>query len=157
MFSKPSKPSTATSLTSVAPTPPAADAGPRRAPTAPSLIAEDVTLEGSVSGEAELHIDGVIKGDVRVCRLSVGETATIEGTVTAETVECRGRVIGAIVAKQVRLYGTAHVDGDITHEQLAMEPGAFFQGRSLKFPRQAQPSAPLISEILLVTPVGEVA
>jgi cytoskeletal protein CcmA (bactofilin family) len=37
----------------------------------------------------------------------------------------------------VRLYGTAHVDGDITHEQLSMETGAFFQGRSVKFQRQA--------------------
>ncbi len=34
-----------------------------------------------------------------------------------------------------RLYGTAYVDGDITHEQLAMETGAFFQGRSLQFQR----------------------
>jgi cytoskeletal protein CcmA (bactofilin family) len=34
------------------------------------------------------------------------------------------------------------VDGDITHEQLAMETGAFFQGRSLKFQRQAQVAQP---------------
>jgi len=47
-----------------------------------------------------------------------------------------------ITAKQVRLYGTAYVDGDITHEQLAMETGAFFQGRSLKFQRPAAPAQP---------------
>ncbi|MFY8143050.1 MAG: polymer-forming cytoskeletal family protein, partial [Caulobacter sp.] len=48
-------------------------------------------------------------------------------------------------AQSVRLYGTARVDGDITHEQLAMEPGAEFQGRSLKFRRPApspQPGQP---------------
>ncbi len=44
---------------------------------------------------------------------------------------------GSVSAKQVRLYGTAVVDGDITHEQLAMESGAQFQGRSLKFQRPA--------------------
>ena len=53
--------------------------------------------------------------------------------------EIRGRIIGSVTAKQVRLYGTAYIDGDITHEQLAMETGAFFQGRSLKFQR-AQPA-----------------
>jgi cytoskeletal protein CcmA (bactofilin family) len=58
----------------------------------------------------------------------------------AEAVEVRGRVVGAITSKQVRLYGTSYIDGDITHEQLAMETGAFFQGRSLKFQRPA-PSA----------------
>jgi cytoskeletal protein CcmA (bactofilin family) len=51
-------------------------------------------------------------------------------------------VVGAITAKQVRLYGTAYIDGDITHEQLAMETGAFFQGRSLKFQRPAAPPQP---------------
>ncbi len=64
------------------------------------------------------------------------------GNVYAEAVEARGRIIGGITAKQVRLYGTAYVDGDITHEQLAMETGAFFQGRSLKFQRPAAPAQP---------------
>jgi len=49
-------------------------------------------------------------------------------------------VTGSITAKQVRLYGACHVDGDITHEQLAMETGAFFQGRSLRLQRPAQAS-----------------
>ena len=51
-------------------------------------------------------------------------------------------MVGAITSKQVRLYGTSYVDGDITHEQLAMETGAFFQGRSLKFQRPAAAPAP---------------
>jgi hypothetical protein len=46
-------------------------------------------------------------------------------------------VVGSITAKQVRLMGTCYVDGDVTHEQLTMETGAFFQGRSLKFQRAA--------------------
>ena len=37
--------------------------------------------------------------------------------------------------------GSCFVDGDITHEQLTMESGAFFQGRSLKFQRQAPAAA----------------
>ena len=55
---------------------------------------------------------------------------------------CEATRLGAgaldvLTAKQVRLYGTAYVDGDVTHEQLAIESGAFFQGRSLKFQRPA--------------------
>ena len=157
MFSKQTKPTTRAALTttSTAASPPApvAEPGPRRSPKAPSLIAEDITLEGGISGEGELHVDGVIRGDVRVARLSVGETGHVEGSVTAEAIECRGRIIGSITAKQVRLYGTAHVDGDITHEQLAMETGAFFQGRSLKFQRsplpvQGQSPQTLLPEVL---------
>ncbi|MBP9231406.1 MAG: polymer-forming cytoskeletal protein, partial [Phenylobacterium sp.] len=100
-----------------------------------------------VTGEGEVHIDGVVRGDVRVGKLTVGETGHIEGGVYAEAIEARGRIIGAVTAKQVRLYGTAYVDGDITHEQLAMETGAFFQGRSLKFQRPVTPPTPAPSPL----------
>ena len=113
---------------------------PRKSPKVPSLVSGDITIEGGVTGDGELQIDGVVRGDVRVGRLTVGETGHVEGSVFAEAVEVRGRIIGAVTAKQVRLYGTAYIDGDITHEQLAMETGAFFQGRSLKFQRPAAPA-----------------
>lgn len=110
---------------------------PRKAPQVASLVGENLTIEGSIVGEGDLHVDGVIRGDVRIGKLTVGETGHIEGSISAESAEIRGRVVGALTAKQVRLYGTAHVDGDITQEQLAIEQGAFFQGRSLKFQRPA--------------------
>ncbi len=73
---------------------------------------------------------------MKVSKVSIGETGRVEGSVHAESIEIRGRVSGEVTAKQVRLYNTAHVEGDITHEQLAMEVGAFFQGRSIRFQRQ---------------------
>ena len=114
---------------------------PRKTPKTASLIGDDITIEGNIIGDGELHVDGVIRGDVRVPRLSIGETGHIEGSVQAEVVEARGRIVGTVTAKHVKLLGTCYVDGDITHEQLTMETGAFFQGRSLKFQRQAPPAA----------------
>ena len=105
-----------------------------------SLISADITVEGNVTGDGELQIDGVVRGEVRVGKLTIGDTGHVEGAVIADAVEVRGRVVGALTAKQIRLYGTAYVDGDITHEQLAMETGAFFQGRSLRFQRAAAPA-----------------
>jgi cytoskeletal protein CcmA (bactofilin family) len=110
--------------------------GARKAPKTASVIGDAVTIDGSVSGDGELQLDGTLRGDVFIERLFIGETGHLEGSVTADVVEVRGRVLGTITARQVRLHGTAHVDGDITHEQLSMEPGAFFQGRSMKFQRQ---------------------
>ena len=112
-----------------------ADAAARGKLKAASLLSESLTLEGNLDSEGEVQLDGVIRGDVRVGKLTIGETGHIEGQVYCETIEVRGRVIGTITAKQVRLYSTAYVDGDITHEQLAIDSGAFFQGRSLKFQR----------------------
>ena len=123
------------------------DSGGARPAAAPraqklaSLVASDMTLEGNVTGGGELQIDGKIKGDVRVERVTIGDGGEVDGGVFAEAVEVRGKVTGSITAKQVRLFGACRVDGDITHEQLAMETGAFFQGRSLRLQRAAAPAA----------------
>jgi len=153
MFSKHTKTSSHTPAR-IEPLPaPVANVEPVRKapPKVASLISADVTIEGGVTGDGELQIDGVVRGDVRVTRLMVGETGHVEGSVFAETVEVRGRIVGAITAKQVRLYGTSYIDGDITHEQLAMETGSFFQGRSLKFQRPVQQPAAAPAPVLATT------
>ncbi len=135
MFSKSSKPAPRPAAKAPNAPPPLDPSVIRKSPSVASVIGKDITVEGGISGEGELHVDGVVRGDVRVGRLTIGETGHIEGTISAELVEARGKVVGSITAKQIRLFATSHVDGDITHEQLAMETGASFQGRSLKFQR----------------------
>lgn len=152
MFSKTSNnPPQGANPSSPQPAPAAPDFSPKS--TAPaarptqklaSLIANDMTLEGNITGGGELQIDGMIKGDVRVERVTVGDGGQVDGAIFAEAVEVRGKVSGSITAKQVRLYGACHVDGDITHEQLAMETGAFFQGRSLRLQRPAAVTQPAV-------------
>jgi cytoskeletal protein CcmA (bactofilin family) len=153
MFSKPSKPVSRPAAPARSPAPPPLEQQVvRKAPSVASVIAKDMVIEGGVTGEGELHVDGAVKGDVKVGRLTIGETGRIDGTVVAEMVEARGKIVGSITARQIRLFATAHVEGDITHEQLAMETGASFQGRSLKFQRPApqhQPVAPAADVISL--------
>lgn len=122
-------------LAQAAPTPP-----PRPKPA--SLIAQGLTIRGDVSGDGELHLDCVVQGDIKVGKLVLGPNGRVEGSIAAQAVEIHGKVIGAVAARQVRLYGTAKVEGDIAHEQLAMESGADFQGRSVKFTRPTPQPAP---------------
>ena len=135
MFSKPAS-------KSPAPRAESAEAQVRK-PIAASLIAENVSLRGDVATDGDVHLDGSLKGDMRVRELTVGEGGSVEGHVEAESVEIRGRVVGTVTAKSVRLFSTARVEGDITHAQLAIEPGAHFEGRSLKFetPATVEPLA----------------
>ena len=113
--------------------------GGRRPAQVASLITDAITIEGNLSGDGELQVDCVIRGDVSVSRLSVGETGRIEGAVTAETVDIRGTVAGSITARQIRLHATARVEGDVTHDQLTMDPGARFAGRSLRLTQDPPP------------------
>ncbi|HZZ32579.1 MAG TPA: polymer-forming cytoskeletal protein [Phenylobacterium sp.] len=140
MFSKPAK---ATSTTS------RLDAleAPRKA-IAMSLIAENVSVDGDIASEGDIQLDGAVRGDLKVAHLSIGETGQIEGAISADAVDVRGRVAGTITAKTVRLFATAKVDGDITHSQLTIEAGAHFAGRSVKLgeTQQEQLSLPMAAE-----------
>lgn len=107
-----------------------------------STLSSDLQFEGSISGSGDLQIDGAIKGDVRVGRLIVGETGAVEGNVSADYVEVRGRIVGGISGKQVKLIATAYVDGDITAEQMSIDIGAYFQGRVLQGRREAPAPTP---------------
>lgn len=106
-----------------------------------STLSSDLTFEGNITGAGDLQIDSQLKGDIRVGRLIVGETGAVEGNVQADYIEVRGRIVGAVSGKQVKLISTAYVDGDITAEQLSIDIGAFFQGRVLQGARQAPPAA----------------
>ena len=106
---------------------------PGRKPMVASLIAENVTLNGDQASDGDVHLDGVVVGDLRVGRLTLGQNAMVEGAIEAESVEIRGRVTGSITARQIRLCATARVSGDMTHAELSIESGAHFEGRSLKF------------------------
>ena len=65
-----------------------------------SLIAGDMTLEGNITGGGDLQIDGTIKGDVRVERVTVSESGQVEGGIFAEAVEVRGKAAAQASASQ---------------------------------------------------------
>lgn len=121
-----------------------------------SSVGSGLLIDGNVTGTGDLHLDGTVKGDVRVNHLTVGESGNIEGKVEAETIEVRGRIVGSIQGKQVKLQATAYVEGDITHEQLAIDVGAYFQGRCLQ--RRSDSLAPSVaSPAANVSPAASVS
>lgn len=96
----------------------------------PSVIGEDLTVEGNIISKGEVQLEGEIKGDVHCSSLVIGDKALVEGGVVAEDVIVRGRVVGSIRGHRVTLQSSSHVDGDIFHQSLAIEQGAYFEGKS---------------------------
>lgn len=114
-------------------------------PVVASIVGADMILEGSLAGDVELVVEGAVRGDIHVTRLLIGEKGHVEGRIRAQYVEVRGRVFGDIEGQKVKLAESAYVQGDILHEQLSIEPGAFFQG-VCRQPRMAAPSASRVEQ-----------
>lgn len=94
----------------------------------PSIITEDVVLEGNLITSGELQINGTLHGDVRASGVVVDAHGSIHGEVVAEEVVVRGRIIGPIHAIHVHIHAGAHVEGDISHETISIENGAYMNG-----------------------------
>jgi cytoskeletal protein CcmA (bactofilin family) len=96
----------------------------------PSMINKDLSIVGNVTFKGELHIDGQIQGAVYCSSLVLGENSRLNGDVIAEDVIVRGGVTGSIKALRVTLQSKCHVEGEIFHQKLVIEQGAYFEGAS---------------------------
>jgi cytoskeletal protein CcmA (bactofilin family) len=96
----------------------------------PSVIGSDLTIMGNMISKGEIQVDGEVQGDINCLQLVVGEKAKITGGVVAEDVVVRGHVLGSIRGMRVTLQTSSHVEGDIYHQSLAIEQGAYFEGKS---------------------------
>ena len=100
----------------------------------PSIVGADCTFSGDIVSQGDVHIDGRVDGDVRCNMLVIGEAGTVTGEISAETVTVLGTVTGQITSKLVSLAKSARILGDITHDSLSVEVGAYVEGRFNRLP-----------------------
>lgn len=100
---------------------------PKAKPPA-SVLSSDLHITGNLKTTGDIQVEGTVEGDIRAHLLTVGETATIKGEVTADDVVVNGRIVGRVRGLKVRLTATARVEGDIIHKTIAIESGAHFEG-----------------------------
>ena len=94
-----------------------------------SLIGGDVTITGDLSASVDLHVDGVVEGDIRCAALVQGPDSRIIGHVTAQSARLAGLVDGSIAADELVVESSARITGDVVYERITIEPGSRIEGR----------------------------
>jgi cytoskeletal protein CcmA (bactofilin family) len=94
----------------------------------PSLLGSDLRITGDISSSGEVQVDGRVEGDIIADCLVVSETGVVDGAIAANSVRVLGTVNGPITAGSVKLGRSARVTGDILHQTLSVEEGAFVSG-----------------------------
>lgn len=95
---------------------------------APSILAHDIVVVGSIMCEGEVQIDGRLEGDVRAATLMIGQSAFVKGEIVADSVVVHGRIEGLVKARSVVLAPPALVKGEIVYDTLAIQSGAVLDG-----------------------------
>jgi cytoskeletal protein CcmA (bactofilin family) len=97
-----------------------------------SIIGNDLTIVGQglrIISQGILQVDGDVTGDVVGSEVIIGEKGRVTGVVSGESVAVRGEVAGTIRGVRVVLQAGAKVEGDVHHQVLSVEQGAYLDGR----------------------------
>jgi len=108
-------------------------AGPAFRPASPSttsVIGHDLVIQGNLTSKGEVQIEGEVQGDIFCTHVIIGEHARVTGSIVAEECVIRGHLLGTVRGRRVLLQSTSHVEGDVFHQTMAIEQGAFFEGKS---------------------------
>ena len=112
-------------------------------------IGKSITINGDLTGEEDLVIEGKVEGKVTLpnSQLTIGANGTIKAEVQAKSVVVIGRVSGNVRGtERVEIQATGIVEGDVVAPRLVVAEGAVVNGSiqmtSKPAPRRTRRQAP---------------
>ncbi len=95
-----------------------------------TVIGSSIVIDGEISGDEDLVIQGTVKGKIALKEsLYVESSGVIEADIETANVEVSGQVTGNIAASdKVELKADCKVVGDIRAPRILIADGAVFKG-----------------------------
>jgi len=95
-----------------------------------TVIGSSIMIDGEISGDEDLVIQGTVKGKISLKEsLIVEGSGVVEADIETQNVEIAGQVTGNIVASdKVELKSDCRVVGDIKAPRVLIADGASFKG-----------------------------
>ena len=101
--------------------------------TTPNQLNAGTVIEGSITIEGHLRLDGKIKGDITCSgKLVIGDQGEVEGNIHCQSADIIGAVHGDIQVKEnTSLFSKSKIKGNIYTFSINIEPGAVFNGKCI--------------------------
>ena len=96
-----------------------------------TVIAQGITVTGTLRGEGVVQVEGVVDGEFDLTgAVIVAESGLVRGPIKADVVRVAGRVEGSVHAREhMRLEPTGSLEGDVSTASLVVEDGGSLNGR----------------------------
>lgn len=94
-----------------------------------SVIGGGIEITGNIEASVDLHLEGIVNGDVRCATLILGESSVIRGSVHAERIRAAGTIEGSVETRDLAVEATARLSGDITYARIRVANGAILDGK----------------------------
>ncbi|MDM8542305.1 polymer-forming cytoskeletal protein [Desulfococcaceae bacterium HSG7] len=111
----------------------------KKAASISTFIEAGVSIEGTITFENTIRLDGKLKGKIsgNSGTVIIGEKGDMQADINAAVVVIMGQVQGTVVAtERIEIYPPARVAGDIQAPVVSIESGVVFNGNcSMKVPQ----------------------
>ncbi|MCM8730845.1 polymer-forming cytoskeletal protein [Hephaestia sp. GCM10023244] len=94
-----------------------------------SVLGPDVTVTGDIEADSDLHIDGIVAGDLVCASLIQTADSRITGAVRAQSARIGGTIEGSVTVDALTIEASARISGDIAYKTVTIEGGATVDGR----------------------------
>ncbi|MGR5238325.1 bactofilin family protein [Vibrio alfacsensis] len=109
--------------------------GTTRRSAASTLIAKGCAVSGELKVENDIHIDGILNGQLHVeGTLVVAESGRVKGDIFAKQLIVNGIIDGNCHAEHIQVLEKGRVSGKIWSNNLSIEPGGKFFGEAAELP-----------------------
>ena len=97
---------------------------------ADTTIGENITIDGEISGESPVVVEGTVKGSIDTdANIVVADDGVVEADVEGEDVEVNGTVNGnGRALNRVEITSIGRMVGDIASPRIHIADGANFKG-----------------------------
>lgn len=116
----------------------ATSAPPVPRPSAPgtnsarSVLGADLRITGEITSSGSVEVLGEIEGNITANGLIIGQEGRVKGSITAHTVEVKGKFDGKVSCESFTLRASSEVKADVNAAALVIESGARIEGRFTK-------------------------
>ena len=93
-----------------------------------SVLSEGLEVEGTLTAQGGLNVEGRLKGTVQGAQIQVGTAGSLEGIITGSQLTVKGRVEGTVTCDDLQVGATGMVKGTIRYRSLTVTPGGRVEG-----------------------------
>ncbi|HEX5398088.1 MAG TPA: polymer-forming cytoskeletal protein [Verrucomicrobiae bacterium] len=107
-----------------------------------NVLSSDVEVKGNLKFSGELTFEGKLDGEIQTDGvLNLGDTAVVNGNISAQSVVVRGKINGNVSAREkVDIKSKTELFGDIRASKLVIEEGVTYVGKTEVNPNKVAPN-----------------
>ena len=93
-----------------------------------TIIGEGIDFSGEVNTEGNIHVDGLMKGNIKAQEVVVGPKGDFDGEITADILIVNGNIKGKFNIKNLHVRKNGVLQGKIKYDVIIVESGGKILG-----------------------------